>query len=54
MRSFSMAEEDIAAFYKPDWAATSTDGWVVLPEEAIGDKKYVDTNRRCFGSYPRR
>lgn len=54
MRSFSMAEEDIAAFYKPEWAATSTDGWVVLPEEAVGDKKYVDTNRRCFGSYPRR
>ncbi|MBL8266723.1 serine hydrolase [Steroidobacter sp.] len=54
MRSFSMAEEDIAAFYKPDWAATSTDGWVVLPEEAVGDKKYENTNRRCFGSYPRR
>jgi CubicO group peptidase (beta-lactamase class C family)/N-acyl-D-aspartate/D-glutamate deacylase len=54
MRSFSMAEEDIAAFYKPTWAATSTDGWIVLPEEAVGDKKYVATNRRCFGSYPRR
>ena len=54
MRSFSMAEEDIVAFHEPGWAATSTDGWVVLPEEAVGDQKYAMTNRRCFGSYPRR
>lgn len=54
LRSFSMAEEDIAAFYKLDWSATSTDGWIVLPEEATGEKKYEKTNRRCFGSYPRR
>lgn len=54
MRSFSMAEEDIATFYRQPWCATSTDGWVVLPEEAQGALKYVDTNRRVFGSYPRR
>jgi N-acyl-D-amino-acid deacylase len=54
MRSFSMDERDIDTFFKLDWCAVSTDGWVVLPEEATGDKKYVDTNRRVFGSYPRR
>ena len=54
MRSFSMDEHDLESFYKLDWTAVSTDGWIVLPEEAVGDKKYVETNRRCFGSYPRR
>lgn len=54
MRSFSMDERDIDAFYKLDWCAVSTDGWIVLPEEAVGDKKYVDTNQRNFGTYPRR
>lgn len=54
MRAFSMAEEDIQTFYRQPWAATSTDGWVVLPEEATGEKKYLDTNRRVFGSFPRR
>ena len=54
IRAFSMAEEDIETFYRQDWAATSTDGWVVLPEEAVGDQKYVRTNRRVFGSFPRR
>lgn len=54
MRSFSMDEHDIESFYKLDWCAVSTDGWVVLPEEAVGKLKYVGTNRRTFGSYPRR
>ena len=54
MRSFSMDEEDIKTFYRQPWTATSTDGWVVLPEEAVGDLKYVNTNRRVFGSFPRR
>jgi len=54
MRSLSMAEQDIEAFYRLDWCAMSTDGWIVLPEEAIGENKYVDTHRRVFGSYPRR
>lgn len=54
MRSFSMAESDIENFYRLDWCAVSTDGWIVLPEEATGARKYVDTNRRLFGSYARR
>ncbi len=54
MRSFSMAESDIENFYRLDWCAVSTDGWIVLPEEATGARKYTDTNRRLFGSYPRR
>ena len=54
MRSFSMDDEDIKTFYRQPWTATSTDGWVVLPEEAVGEKKYVFTNRRVFGSFPRR
>lgn len=54
IRSFSMDEDDIRTFYRQPWTATSTDGWIVLPEEAVGDKKYVNTNRRVFGSYPRR
>ena len=54
MRSFSMSEKDIEAFYKLDWCATATDGWVVLPEEATGRAKFIGTNRRCFGSFPRR
>jgi len=54
MRSFSMLEKDIESFYQLNWCAVSTDGWIVLPEEAVGDLKYVDTNRRLFGSFPRR
>jgi N-acyl-D-amino-acid deacylase len=54
LRSFSMDEKDIATFYELDWCAVSTDAWIVLPEEAIGPKKYVDTNRRLFGSVPQR
>lgn len=54
LRSLSIDEEDIEIFYSQPWAATSTDGWVVLPEEAIGEQKYVNTHRRCFGSFPRR
>jgi N-acyl-D-aspartate/D-glutamate deacylase len=54
MRSFSMSEKDIEAFYRLDWCATATDGWVVLPEVATGRAKYIGTNRRCFGSFPRR
>ena len=25
-----------------------------MPEEAVGPLKYIGTNRRCFGTYPRR
>jgi N-acyl-D-amino-acid deacylase len=54
MRSFSMAPEDIERFFALDWCAVSTDGWIVLPEEASGALKYANTNRRVFGSFPRR
>jgi N-acyl-D-amino-acid deacylase len=54
MRSLSLDEKDVAAYYAQPWAATSTDGSIVLPEEAVGPKKYVGTNRRHFGTYPRR
>lgn len=54
MRAFSMAESDIENFFRLDWCALSTDGWIVLPEEAVGELKYVETNRRLFGTYPRR
>ncbi|MEM1397310.1 MAG: amidohydrolase family protein, partial [Pseudomonadota bacterium] len=53
-RSISMGQRDIETFLKQSWTATSTDGWVVLPEEAVGKKKYINTHRRCFGSFPRR
>lgn len=54
MRAISMSDDDIRTFYRQPWTATSTDGWVVLPEEAVGAKKYVQTNRRVFGSFARR
>ena len=54
MRSLSLDEKDVVAYYAQPWAATSTDGSIVLPEEAVGPKKYVGTNRRHFGTYPRR
>ena len=54
MRALSLDEKDVEAYYAVPWAATGTDGWVVLPEEAVGPLKYLGTNRRCFGTYPRR
>jgi N-acyl-D-aspartate/D-glutamate deacylase len=54
MRALSLDEKDVEAYYAQPWAATGTDGWVVLPEEAVGPLKYLGTNRRCFGTYPRR
>lgn len=54
MRALSLDEHDVELYYAQPWAATSTDGWVVLPEEAVGALKYIGTNRRCFGTYPRR
>ncbi len=54
MRALSLDEKDVEAYYAQPWAATSTDGWIVLPEEAVGALKYIGTNRRCFGTYPRR
>lgn len=54
MRSLSLDENDVAAYYAQPWTATGTDGSIVLPEEAVGPRKYVGTNRRHFGTYPRR
>jgi N-acyl-D-aspartate/D-glutamate deacylase len=54
LRAFSMDEHDVELFVKQPWCAGSTDGWIVLPGTAVGPLKYVNTNRRCFGSFPRR
>ncbi len=54
LRALSLDEKDVEAYYAQPWAATGTDGWIVLPEEAVGAAKYLNTNRRCFGTYPRR
>lgn len=54
MRAFSVDEQDLELYMAQPWCALSTDGWTVVPEEAVGPFKYVNTNRRCFGSYPRR
>jgi len=52
MRAISMDQRDVDKFVTQPWCVGSTDGWIVLPEEAVGTKKYLDTNRRCFGSFP--
>ncbi len=54
LRAFSMEEKDVEMLLTQPWCMGSTDGWIVLPEEAVGPLKYIGTNRRCFGSYPRR
>ncbi len=54
LRAVSMEEQDVQAFYRLPWAATGTDGWIVLPEEAVGFLKYLDTNQRCFGTFVQR
>ncbi len=52
LRAVSMEQRDVDLFVTQPWTAGSTDGWIVLPEEAVGPKKYLNTNRRCFGSFP--
>ena len=52
LRAVSMEQRDVDLFVTQPWTAGSTDGWIVLPEEAVGPKKYIGTNRRCFGSFP--
>lgn len=51
LRAISMEQRDVDNFVLQPWCAGSTDGWIVLPEEAVGVRKYLNTNRRCFGSY---
>lgn len=54
LRAVSMDTRDVATYYRQPWTATGTDGWIVLPEEAVGTKKYLSTNQRCFGTFTRR
>lgn len=54
MRALSLDEKDLDLYFAQPWAAMGTDGWIVLPEEAVGALKYAGTNRRCFGTYPQR
>lgn len=54
MRALSLDEADLEAYYAQPWASTGTDGSIVLPEEAVGPRKYIGTNRRHFGTYPQR
>lgn len=54
LRAFSMADDDIKTFYRQPWTATSSDGWIVLPETLDDENKYRNTHRRLFGSFPRR
>ncbi len=51
LRAISMEQRDVDNFVLQPWCAGSTDGWIVLPEEAVGVRKFINTNRRCFGSY---
>lgn len=48
LRSFSMSEEDIEAFARQPWTATSTDGSVALPEDGPG------VHARFYGTFPRK
>ncbi|WP_438481724.1 N-acyl-D-amino-acid deacylase family protein [Oleiharenicola lentus] len=54
LRAVSMELRDVQAFYRQSWTMTGTDGWIVLPEEAVGPAKYLSTNQRCFGTFIRR
>jgi len=54
MRALSLDQADLEAYYSQPWASTGTDGSIVLPEEAVGPRKYIGTNRRHFGTYPQR
>ena len=54
LRALSLDEKDVETYFAQSWAAMGTDGWIVLPEEAVGPLKYIGTNRRCFGTFPRR
>jgi N-acyl-D-amino-acid deacylase len=54
MRALSLDQADLEVYYAQSWASTCTDGSIVLPEEAVGPRKYIGTNRRHFGTYPQR
>jgi len=48
MRGFSMHENDMEAFAKQSWVATSTDAGISLPDGP------ASTNARFYGSFPRK
>ena len=48
MRGFSMHENDMEAFAKQPWVATSTDAGISLPDGP------ASTNARFYGSFPRK
>ena len=48
LRGFSVWEDDVDAFMRQPWTATSTDAGVVLPEDG------PDVHARYYGSYPRK
>ena len=48
LRGFSVWEDDVDAFMRQPWTATSTDAGVVLPEDG------ADVHARFYGSYPRK
>jgi N-acyl-D-amino-acid deacylase len=48
MRGFSMHENDMEAFAKQPWVATSTDAGISLPDGP------PSTNARFYGSFPRK
>jgi N-acyl-D-amino-acid deacylase len=54
LRAVSMDEQDVMNFYKLSWTMTGTDGWIVVPEDVVGPRKYLGTNQRCFGTFIRR
>ncbi|MFC2160724.1 amidohydrolase family protein [Acidobacteriota bacterium] len=47
LRSFSMSEIDIEAFYTQPWTATSTDGRIALPTDG-------PVHARYYGTFPRK
>lgn len=47
LRSFSMSEIDIEAFYAQPWTATSTDGRIALPTDG-------PVHARYYGTFPRK
>jgi N-acyl-D-amino-acid deacylase len=48
LRGFSMAEEDIEAFYAQPWTATASDASITLPADGPG------AHARFYGTFPRR
>ena len=49
LRGFSLSEDDVQAFAREPWTATATDGWIVLPGDAV-----IRSHPRCYGTFPRK